>query len=473
MESKYLYINGEYVHTNQELWEKIRELIDDSKSTNGDATIRLLSDLYGNGHLKEFCSQKEYVNGKENPNCIVTFDDNLRGDIKIANHVAARLKGDDNYAPFSHGIHKHFTIHSVSISRKEEQEVPIGSIPFTPKEKNESVFVFLLNGFRQHKNSIKDAFVNLTYSIDNKESLNEQIPVSIGSHSEILNLSKIKDEMEVSIKIKESDLDPCKDINILIGDDGCYGKIILKAPQITVNICQNKTIVPYQMMRIIYDCNKCFYIGVYPFEFKNNETCKKLSQDLKGNLLYDRYYSQRTIDFYVLPKDSSHRFKHDFFNQFKIQEGTEVYNANGGDCVLDVPNVEEWEYAALMKENNNNRGSIVCQKSDSETYDLSSKEFKQRFTPNRYGLYAMFGNIHEIAMDGYNQCFMGGNIRIKSDIDLEMINGLSPRNSVPFYCVRLVLHDKESITTYFGEEDDDLVDESSLNDEYVDRLRWW
>ena len=451
MESKYLYIKGEYVHTNQKLWEKIRELIDDSKNTNGDATIRLLSDLYRNGHLKEFCSQKEYVNGKENPNCIVTFDDNLRGDIKLANHVAARLKGDDNYAPFSHGIHKHFTIHSVSISRKEEQEVPIWSIPFTPKEKNESVSVFLLNGFRQHKNSIKDAYVNLTYSIDNKESLNEQIPVSIGSHSEILNLSKIKDEMEVSIKIKESDLDPCKDINILIGDDGCYGKIILRAPQINVPIRYESKTIEYPMMRI-FRGKHYFYIGVWPFEYDNTEEWKP--NITPYNFLYDEYYAKRDMNFYIIPNTDAFNIRvlqKEFLDKFEVLDYSLFDIQDSWDCGLDIPVKREWEYVACI-DGSQNPETIILQKNDDETYCLCCKELEKRFQPNVYGVYAMLGNLFEVSKDGTNICYMGGDL-LNHEIKATY---LSNADRVPFFCLRFVVHKMAYTNDEFEDEPSDL-----------------
>ena len=121
MKTKYLYFNGTYLHTNKELQEIVQKLIDEGK--NIDSLIRLLSDVYRNGYLRAFCQQEEYENGQEKKDYKIEFDNNLTGDIRIANHVAGRLKGDDSYAPFYGDFHKYFHFFRVSIKREYEQSI--------------------------------------------------------------------------------------------------------------------------------------------------------------------------------------------------------------------------------------------------------------------------------------------------------------------------------------------------------------
>lgn len=221
--------------------------------------IRSLSDLYRNGHLRDFCQQEEYENGIEKKNYKISFDDNIIGDIRVANHVASRLIGDDSYAPFAKDFHKHFDFSSVTIFRSDEPEILSNKL----KQTKDGDTIFLLNGFRNHIHLQYTADIQIKYALDNKESLNEQIPIFInGKKTDItIDLSKAREKQEIKIPILEALLDPTNDIEVWFGPEGSYGRIILKAPQINVPIQFNNEIVNYPMMRI-FNGTTYFYVGV-------------------------------------------------------------------------------------------------------------------------------------------------------------------------------------------------------------------
>lgn len=454
MKTKFLYFNGIYVYTNEELKTKVQELID--KGEHKDSLIRLLSDLYRNGHLCEFCQQEEYGNGVEKKDYKISFDDNLTGDIRIANHVAGRLIGDDNYTPFYGDFHKHFTFSSISISRQiglptnDQTVLPIRTIAHN-KNKDCTTSVFLLDGFRKIETPHQKVSIDITYSIDNKEALNEEIPIYInGNKAEItLDLSHPNEKQKIEVPIQEAILDPTRNIEVWFGQDGCYGQILLKAPQIEVPIRFDGQTFMYPMMRINRGIDHYFYIGIFPFEHNNIEEWKEIVDP--HNFLYDEYYAKRKIDFFMRINNATNvgqMRNGGFIKRFEIADFSLFDFSKDSGWRIDVPFKREWEYAARITESRGSStdsayqyyliGDAVLQKNDNETYSLCQHELQARFTPNAYGIYAMLGNIYEFAIDGTDAWYMGGDL-----FSLEDKSGSNDHSKrVPFFGIRFVIHDR-------------------------------
>ena len=470
MKTKFLYFNGAYVYTNEELLNEVQKRID--KSDNKDSLIRLLSDLYRNGHLCEFCQQEEYENGVEKKDYIITFDNNLIGDIRIANHVIGRLKHDDSYAPFVKDFHKHFEFSSVSVLRKDEPKI----LSTKSKQAEDGDTIFLLNGFRKHIHLQNKAYIQIKYVIDNKESLNEQIPVFInGKKTNVeIDLSKAKEKQEIKIPILETLLDPVNDMEVWFGSEGDYGRIILKAPQINVPIQFNGETIIYPMMRIFRGTDY-IYMGIWPFEYNNSEEWK--DNICPYNFLYEEYYAKRNIEFYLrsnTPTDIASMRQEDFLGEFKIADYSLFNFTNSKHCCIDIPLKREWEYVACLHKQHQ-IGDFVLQNKDNESYNLCHQELEIRFAPNAYGVYAMLGNIFEIAKEGEDLCYMGGDLLCKED---EAYYSASA-DRVPFFSIRFVVHDKVFAENEFNFKPDKLKqpdeplpwNDSSEEDDRIGRIR--
>ena len=260
MEARYLYINGEYVHTKAELFNKIQKLI--KNEPDKDATIKLLSDLYRNGHLRTFCND-------------VAFElESWRGDTEIANHILSKLSGESETPVFDLALHTRVTFDGIEIRRNGEMTIKIIK---SQKNDNASELTYLMNGFRRHTNKHEIATVDIRYTV--LKQINEKIPIYVGSSKAELILSSAGSK-NTQVEILESMLDPQKDLLILIGAQGKYGKICLKAPQITIPITYIGKKVLYPMMRIIKYGYEVFYIGIWPFEY-NNQREVRTNGDLR------------------------------------------------------------------------------------------------------------------------------------------------------------------------------------------------
>ena len=194
MKARYLYISGEYVHTKAELLKRIQKLINNEHDK--DATIKLLSDLYRNGHLRSFCDD-------------ITFElEPWRGDTQIANHIISKLSGDLETPVFDLAFHKRVTFDSIEIRRDGEMTIKIIK---SQQNNNESEFTYLMNGFRKHTDKHKIATVEINYTV--LKPINEKIPIYIGASKAELILS-IPGNKSIEVTIPESLLDPAKDISI-------------------------------------------------------------------------------------------------------------------------------------------------------------------------------------------------------------------------------------------------------------------
>ncbi len=449
MKTKYLYFNGAYLYSNAELRETVQEVIDRGETKDGlirltkDALIRLLGDLYRNGHLRTFCLQEEYDKGVEKKDYKVVFDNNLIGDIRIANHVAGRLKGDDSYAPFYGDFHKYFHFSSVSIFRTEEPSIK--SKFSRTKHQDERDHIYLLNGYRKHIHPKQEASIVITYSIDIKETLNEQIPIFVNREKAdiTIDLSKAKEKQEIKVPISESFLDPANDIEIWFGHEGNYGRIILKAPQIKVPLqFKGKTII-YPMMRV-FQQEDYFYIGVWPFEYTN-------TSDWENTVLKNEYlkenYSHRFIDFFLetdIMSSFPENYQKELFSQIVWKNETLLEPTQKGYWRIGIPSKEEWEEAALMNKGATMIGSIISKYTIDQNCELSSTDLKRQMKvrPNALGIYAMLGNIHELALNDTTPYYMGGDIRVREEIkeiDLAPIDR-DHINRVSLFCYRFIIH---------------------------------
>lgn len=442
MKTKYLYFNGTYLHTNKELQEIVKKLIDEGK--NIDSLIRLLSDVYRNGYLRAFCQQEEYENGQEKKDYKIEFDYNLTGDIRIANHVAGRLKGDDSYAPFYGNFHKYFHFFRVSIKREYEQSIT--SISSNSEDDHEHIY--LLNGFRKTTHDEQKACIVITYSIDIKETLNEQIPIFINGKKEgiTIDLSKAKEKQEIHVPIIEALLDPTTDIEVWFGQNGSYGRILLKAPQINVPLQFRGETIIYPMMRILQGANY-FYMGIWPFEFNNTQDWEKI---VANNWYLNDNYSHRSIDFFLETdvKDSfPEHYQEELFRAIVWNNLPELEEPSEGYWRIGVPSKDEWEKASLGCNDTTLCGSIISKYKIGEDCDLSSKSLKQhmKVRPNALGLYAMFGNFHELALNGTAPYYMGGDLRVREDLkEMDLApKGSIDRERVSLFCYRFIIHSAE------------------------------
>ena len=446
MEAKFLYINGEFVHNNAELLKMIRKLINSERDK--DATIKLLSDLYRNGHLRTFCHD-------------ITFDVGpSRGDTEIANHILSKLSGEIATPIFDLDLFSRITIDSIAISRQDEMPIQIVK---SSKSDQSSELTFLMDGYRKHKYVNQLAYVDINYTV--RKPINEVIPIYIGASKASLILSSAG-KKNLIVEIPESILNPQNDVTILLGAQGRHGKICLKAPQINIPITYLNKKVSYALMRIIKKPKEIFYMGVWPFEYDNKKEVSSSGVLLlpgwgylleKDNYLLQNWFQNAKINFLLYPKEycpktdlnSMWSYYKDRITDFVLKP------IKKNDARLTLPTIEEWEFTSFTKEGTDMpidipdfKGNAVICAEGNQHIVLSSNNLKKEHNlkkelrPNSHGIYAMLGNIYELAINYTENSsysfFMGGDISNSYNCKCIAFHEIE---KVPFWGFRFVIRD--------------------------------
>ena len=216
------------------------------------------------------------------------------------------------------------------------------------------------------------------------------------------------------------------------------------------------------MMRIIKWSShittvEVYHIGLWPFEYNNKNDVKTYGILLlpgwgklleTDNYLLQNWFLNAKINFLLYPNEpKSAESVNEKWNYLKARFLDFVLKPiQKNDNRLDIPSCKDWEYAAFMdpyatehvKDIKDFKGNAVICAEGNQPIELSSENLKRRIRPNSHGLYAMIGNVYELAEDYWQPNFMGGDISNQYNCKRLFENELE---KVPFWGIRLAIRD--------------------------------